>query len=54
MPWIDRLEFWKILFVREQFPFTPQPRLRHIPREDQLRARGERGEEGGEELAVSS
>ena len=26
----------------------------HIPREDQLRARGERGEEGGEELAVSS
>ena len=27
---------------------------RHIPREDQLRARGERGEEGGEELAVRS
>ena len=27
---------------------------RHVPREDQLRARGERGEEGGEELAVSS
>ena len=54
MPWIDRLEFWKILFVREQFPFTPQPRPWHVPREDQLRARGERGEEGGEELAVSS
>ena len=28
--------------------------LRHIPRENQLRARGERGEEGGEEVAVSS
>ena len=26
----------------------------HIPRENQLRERGERGEEGGEELAVSS
>lgn len=23
MPWIDCLEFWKILFVRVQFPFTP-------------------------------
>ena len=51
---IDRLEFWKILFVRVQFPFTPQPRPWHVPREDQLRARGERGEEGSEEVAVSS
>ena len=24
--------------------------LRHVPREDQLRARGERGEEGGETM----
>jgi len=24
--------------------------LRHVPREDQLRARGERGEEGGENV----
>ena len=23
---IARLKFWKILFVRVQFPFTPQPR----------------------------
>ena len=27
---------------------------RHVPREDQLRTRGERGEEGGEEVAVRS
>ena len=28
---IDRLEFWKILFVRVQFPFTPQPRENQYP-----------------------